>query len=121
MPTRHYNFADLFELAADKVPDRVALIDARREVTYRELDERATRLAHTLADAGVKAGDHVGILATNCIEWVEAMFAIYKIRARVVNINFRYVEEELRYLFDNSDIVALRLPAGVRPARRRGA
>ena len=106
MPTRHFNFADLFELAVDKVPDRLALADPRREVTYRELDERATRLAHTLADLGVKAGDHVGILATNCIEWVEALFAIYKIRARAVNINFRYVEEELRYLFENSDVVA---------------
>ena len=54
----------------------------------------------------MKAGDHVGILATNCIEWVEALFAIYKIRASAVNINFRYVEEELRYLFENSDVVA---------------
>jgi acyl-CoA synthetase (AMP-forming)/AMP-acid ligase II len=106
MPTRHFNFADLFELAVDKVPDRLALVDARREVTYRELDERSTRLAHTLADRGVGAGDHVAILATNCIEWVEALFAIYKIRATAVNVNFRYVEEELRYLFDNSDVVA---------------
>ena len=55
---------------------------------------------------GVQAGDHVGILATNCIEWCEAMMAIYKIRASVVNVNFRYVEEELRYLFENSDMVA---------------
>ena len=54
----------------------------------------------------MQAGDHVGILATNCIEWVEALFAIYKIRASAVNINFRYVEEELRYLFENSDVVA---------------
>ena len=54
----------------------------------------------------MKAGDHVGILATNCIEWVESLFAIYKIRASAVNINFRYVEEELRYLFENSDVVA---------------
>ena len=54
----------------------------------------------------MKAGDHVGILATNCIEWVEAMYGIYKIRARVVNVNFRYVEEEMRYLFENSDLVA---------------
>jgi 3-oxocholest-4-en-26-oate---CoA ligase len=104
---RHYNFADLFEMAADKVPDRVALIDKRRQVTYRELDERATRFAHALQAAGIRAGDHVGVLATNCIEWVEAMYGIYKIRARVVNVNFRYVEEEMRYLFDNSDLVAL--------------
>jgi acyl-CoA synthetase (AMP-forming)/AMP-acid ligase II len=105
--TRHYNFADLFELAADKVPDRVAIIDKRRQITYRELDERSTRFAHALLTAGVKAGDHVGVLATNCIEWVEAMYGVYKIRARVVNVNFRYVEEEMRYLFDNSDLVAV--------------
>jgi acyl-CoA synthetase (AMP-forming)/AMP-acid ligase II len=107
VPTPHYNFADLFELTADKVPDRVSLIDARRQATYREFDERTTRLAHTLADMGVQAGDHVGILATNCIEWAEAAFAAYKLRASVVNINFRYVEEELRYIFQNSDVVAL--------------
>jgi acyl-CoA synthetase (AMP-forming)/AMP-acid ligase II len=106
MPTRHFHFADLFELAVDRVPDRLALVDARREVTYRELDERTTRLAHTLAELGVEAGDHVGILATNCIEWVEAVLAIYKVRASAVNINFRYVEDELRYLFENSDVVA---------------
>ena len=104
--TPHYNFADLFELAADKVPDRVALIDARRRITYRELEARTNALAHTLATMGVQPGDHVGIFATNCIEWVESLFAIYKIRASAVNINYRYVEEELRYLFDNSDILA---------------
>src|SRR5215510_4958613 len=106
MPAPHYNFADLFELAVDRVPDRVALIDDQRQVTYRELDERCTRLAHTLAELGVEAGDHVAILATNCIEWCESMMAIYKLRASVVNVNFRYVEEELRYLFANSDAVA---------------
>ena len=46
--------------------------------------------------------------------------AIYKIRASVVNINFRYVEEELRYLFDELRHGRVHLPAGVRPARRRG-
>src|SRR3954470_19923247 len=104
---RHYNFADLFELAADKVPDRIAIIDKRRQITFRELDERSTRFAHALEDAGVKDGEHVGVLATNCIEWVEAMYGVYKIRARVVNVNFRYVEEEMRYLFENSDMVAV--------------
>ena len=106
MPTPHFNFADLFELAVDRVPDRLALIDARRQVTYRELEERTNRLAHSLAAMGVQPGDHVGIFATNCIEWVEALFAIYKIRASAVNINYRYVEHELRYLFENSDVVA---------------
>jgi acyl-CoA synthetase (AMP-forming)/AMP-acid ligase II len=105
--TAHYNFADLFELAVDKVPDRTALVDHHRRVTYRELDQRANRFAHALRDAGVKPGDHVGIDAMNCIEWTEAAFALYKLRAVPVNVNFRYVEEELRYLFDNSDMVGI--------------
>jgi 3-oxocholest-4-en-26-oate---CoA ligase len=104
---RHFNFADLFELTADKVPDRTAVVDRRRRVTYAELEARANRIAHALSSAGVQPGQHVGILATNCVEWVETMFAVYKIRASVVNVNFRYVEEELRYLLDNSDTVAL--------------
>jgi 3-oxocholest-4-en-26-oate---CoA ligase len=103
----HYNFADLIELAADKVPERMALIDHRRRVTYREFEERANRFAHALRDSGVKPGDHVGIDAMNCIEWTEAAFALYKLRAVPVNVNFRYVEEELRYLFENSDMVGI--------------
>jgi acyl-CoA synthetase (AMP-forming)/AMP-acid ligase II len=105
--TAHFNFADLFELAAEKVPDRTALVDKRRRVTYRDLDERSTRLAHAFLDAGIRPHSHVGVYATNCIEWVESMFALYKMRAVVVNVNFRYVEEELRYLFDNSDMVGI--------------
>jgi acyl-CoA synthetase (AMP-forming)/AMP-acid ligase II len=104
---RHFNFADLFELVADKVPDRVAVVDRRRRVTYGELEARANRLAHALTAAGVEAGQHVGIFATNSVEWIESMLAVYKIRASVVNVNFRYVEEELRYLFANSDMVAV--------------
>jgi acyl-CoA synthetase (AMP-forming)/AMP-acid ligase II len=103
----HYNFADLFELAVDKVPDRVAVIDHRRRVTYRELDERANRLAHAMRAAGVNPGDHVGIDAMNCVEWPETAFALYKLRAVPVNVNFRYVEEELRYLLENSDMVGI--------------
>jgi 3-oxocholest-4-en-26-oate---CoA ligase len=103
----HYNFADLFELAADKVPGRTALVDKRRRVTYGELEARSNALAHRFAGAGICSGDHVGIYATNCIEWVEAMFALYKLRAVPVNVNFRYVEDELRYLFDNADLVGL--------------
>ncbi len=103
----HFHFADLFEQACDKVPNRVAVIDDRRRVTYADLEARSNRLAHVLLDGGVKPGDHVAIYAQNCIEWIEALFAIYKVRASIVNINFRYVEHELRYILDNSDAVSI--------------
>jgi acyl-CoA synthetase (AMP-forming)/AMP-acid ligase II len=102
-----YNFADLFELAVDKVPHRTALVDDRRRVTFGELEERTNRLAHSFAARGIGTGDHVGIYATNCIEWVEAWMALFKLRAVPININFRYVEDELRYIFDNADLVGL--------------
>jgi 3-oxocholest-4-en-26-oate---CoA ligase len=101
------NIADLFEHAADAVPDRIAVICGDRQVTFRELDQRTNRLAHHLAGLGVGPGDHVGLYARNSIEALETLVATYKLRARTVNINYRYVENELRYMFTDADIVAL--------------
>ena len=117
MTTRrwHYHFADLFEQAVDRVPDRIAVIDERRSVTYAELEARSNRLAHALQALGVRPGDHVAIYAQNCLEWIEALVAIYKIRASIVNINFRYIEHELRYILDNSDAVAIVYAAEYEP------
>jgi 3-oxocholest-4-en-26-oate---CoA ligase len=102
-----FNLADLFEQVADVVPDREAVVCGGRRLTYRELDERSTRLAHHLASLGVGPGNHVGIYAYNGPEWMEAFLACFKLRAAGINVNFRYVEEELRCLFDNADMVAL--------------
>src|ERR1700761_5035088 len=101
------NIADLAEHAIDAVPDRVALICADEQLTYAELEEKANRLAHYLIDQGVKKDDKVGLYCRNRIEIVIAMLGIVKAGAILVNVNFRYVEGELRYLFDNSDMVAL--------------
>ncbi len=102
-----YNLADLFENAVDHFPDREYLVAEGKRRTYAEIEERSNRLANHLADAGVSPGDHVGIYATNCVEWVETVWAVFKLRAVWININFRYVEEELAYLFGNADLVSL--------------
>ena len=101
------NIADLAEHAIDAVPDRVALICGDDEITYAGLEEKANRLAHYLIDHGVKKDDKVGLYCRNRIEIVIAMLGIVKAGAILVNVNYRYVEGELRYLFDNSDMVAL--------------
>ena len=101
------NIADLFEHAADAMPDRIAVVCGDRQVTFRELDQRTNQLAHHLAGLGVGSGDHVGMYARNSIEALETLVATYKLRARTVNINYRYVENELRYMFADADIVAL--------------
>jgi acyl-CoA synthetase (AMP-forming)/AMP-acid ligase II len=101
------NIADLAEHAIDAVPDRVALICGDEQLTYAQLEEKANRLAHYLIDQGVKKDDKVGLYCRNRIEIVIAMLGIVKAGAILVNVNYRYVEGELRYLFDNSDMVAL--------------
>ncbi|KAB7752186.1 acyl-CoA synthetase [Mycolicibacterium mucogenicum] len=101
------NIADLAEHAIDAVPDRVALICGDEQLTYAQLEEKANRLAHYLQSQGVKKDDKVGLYCRNRIEIVIGMLGIVKAGAILVNVNFRYVEGELKYLFDNSDMVAL--------------
>jgi acyl-CoA synthetase (AMP-forming)/AMP-acid ligase II len=102
-----YNLADLFESVADRVGARTALVCGGQRRTFAELEERANRLAHALADRGVGPGSHVALYLMNCVEYVEAMIACFKIRAVPINVNFRYVEDELGYLLDDSEAVAL--------------
>ena len=102
-----FNLADIFESVADTVPDREALIFGDRRLTYAELERRANRLAHHFLDVGVKPGDHIGLQLYNCTEYVEAMIACFKVRAVPVNVNYRYVEDELAYLFNDADLVAV--------------
>jgi 3-oxocholest-4-en-26-oate---CoA ligase len=102
-----FNLADLFEAVADAVPEREALVCANRRLTYSQLDERSNRLAHYLEGEGIGPGEHVGLYLHNCTEYIEASLAAYKLRAVPININYRYVEAELAYLFDNADLVGL--------------
>lgn len=106
-PPATFNLADVWEAAADVCTDRTALVCGTRRLTYRELEERANRLAHHLVRRGVEPGDHIGLLLENGTEYLEAMLAAYKVRAVPININYRYLEDELRHLFDDADLVGL--------------
>jgi len=102
-----YNFADVWEMAADALGDKEALVIADQRRTYAQLEERANRLANHLVGVGVGRGDHVGLYLENCPEYLEAMIACFKIRAVPININHRYVARELEYLLDDSDAVGV--------------
>jgi fatty-acyl-CoA synthase len=115
MTDRCLNLADLFEVVADAAPDRLARVAGDVRLTYRQLDARATRFAHAAVDAGLTPGDHIGIYARNRAEWLEAMIGAFKARMVPININFRYVEDELRYIFDNADLKGLVVEAGYLP------
>ncbi|MDP9092355.1 MAG: acyl-CoA synthetase [Actinomycetota bacterium] len=101
------NIADLFEHAADLFPERLAVACGDGERSYAQLEERANRLAHHLAAHGVGAGSHVGLCTRNSIEAIETMLAVYKLRAALININYRYTSAEIQYVLDNADVVAL--------------
>ncbi len=102
-----FNLADLIEHSVDLVGDRTAIVCDGKRRSFKELEERANRLAHHLADHGVTKDTHVGIYAMNCVEWIESMVAAFKLRAVPININYRYQADELSYMFDNADLVAL--------------
>ncbi|MEU7006479.1 acyl-CoA synthetase [Streptomyces sp. NPDC046332] len=109
-----YNLADLFESVVDVVPEREALVyvdhpgtGAERRLTYAELDAAANRLAHHLIDAGIRPGEHLGLHLYNGIEYLQTVLACLKARIVPVNVNYRYVEEELVYLYTDADLAAL--------------
>jgi len=102
-----FNLADLFESVVDAVPERLALVAGDVRLSYRDLDQRANRLANHLRAQGIACGDHVAIHAFNRAEWVEAMLACFKLAAVPVNINYRYLEAELRYILRDADVRAV--------------
>ena len=102
-----FNAADIFEGVVDRVPDREAIVHGSTRLTYKELDARSNKAAHALKKLGIKKGSHVGIYAFNCVEWLEIMLGAYKLCAIPININYRYVEEELKYLIENADMEAI--------------
>ncbi len=102
-----FNLADMFESLADAIPDRPALVSGKTRLTFGELDRRANRLANFLKARGVEPGQHIGLHLYNGAEFVESMLAAYKLRAVPINLNYRYVAAELKYLCDNADLVAI--------------
>jgi 3-oxocholest-4-en-26-oate---CoA ligase len=101
------NLADLFEHAVDAFPNRVAIISGDRQVTYPELDQEANRLAHHLAAQGIGPGQHVGLYARNSVEALVTLLATCKLRAVSININYRYIQNELAYHLRDADLSAL--------------
>ena len=110
-----FNFADVQETIAESIPDRELLVFRDRRLTHREFTERTRRLANYLLGrglglerertdlAGHESGqDHVALYLYNGNEYPEGMFGAWKARCASLNVNYRYVEEELLYLFDNS-------------------
>lgn len=115
-PPSCFHLAELFEAVAATVPDRLALVAGAQRLTYRELDERANRVANHLLSLGLETGAKVAVYAWNRAEWVEAMLGAFKARLVPINVNYRYVSDELAYLFANADIEAVIAERAFAPA-----
>ncbi len=114
-PAATFQIADLFEAVAERIAGRCALAAGDERRTFRELDERATRVANYLLSLGLPPGARVGIYSWNRAEWVEALLGVLKARLVPININYRYVAAELGYVFDNADLDALVFERGFAP------
>ncbi len=97
------NWATLWEALADAQPDHVAVVVGDRQMRWRDLDERAAKLAGALGAHGIGAGSKVAQLLYNCPEYLETVYALFKVRATPVNVNYRYLTDEITYILDNSD------------------
>ncbi len=102
-----WNFADAWETVAETLPDDPALLHGPDETTWRDFDRRADGVAAALLAAGVEEGTSVAQYLANRPEYLEAVFAAFKLGLAPVNTNYRYVEDELVYLWDNADCSAV--------------
>ena len=102
-----FNAAAILVGVVQGIPDREAVVLGETRLTYKELDARANKAAHALKKLNISQGSHIGTYAFNFIGWLEIMLGAYKLCAIPSNSNYRYVEEELKYLMNNADIEAI--------------
>lgn len=102
-----WNFADVWERIADTAPDAAALMHGERRVAWRDFDQRADGVATALLGAGLSAQGKVALYLFNDPAYLESVFGCLKAGLVPVNTNYRYLDDELHYLFDNSDAQAV--------------
>jgi fatty-acyl-CoA synthase len=101
------SFATLWEAFADEIGDQEAVVTGETRRTWTEYENRSARLAQAFLEAGLGANSKVGLYLLNGNEYLESQFASMKIRGVPININYRYLDDELLYLLENSDAEAL--------------
>ena len=107
MSAMQWNFPNVWELVAERLPDAPAQAHGDRTVSWRDVDRRADGVAQFLLDAGLRHQDKVAQHLYNGPEYLESVFAAFKAGLVPVNSNYRYLEDELAYLWDNSDAAAV--------------
>src|SRR5579871_6049198 len=110
-----WTYADVWESIAAVIPDRPAQIQGERVVSWAEFDRRANALARRLLDLGLQRQSKLAAYLYNSPEYLETYYAAFKAGLAPVNTNYRYVADELIYLFDNAAADAALFPASFAP------
>ncbi|WP_421956466.1 AMP-binding protein [Polaromonas sp.] len=105
--SREWNFADVWEAVAQAAPDSIAQAHGTRRIAWREFDAQANGMAWTLLQAGCQQQDKVALYLHNGPEYLQSAFGCMKVALVPVNTNYRYQQDELHYLWDNADAVAV--------------
>ncbi len=103
----NWNFADIWETVAQVQADRVAITQGTMTTSWSAFDRRADGLAAWLLGLGVEHQDKVALYLYNGPEYLEGLFATFKAGLVPVNTNYRYSDDELVYLWENADAVAV--------------
>jgi fatty-acyl-CoA synthase len=106
-PIMDMHFADIWEAMAAARPGRPAIVQGAQRLTWGDYEERAARLAAVLMEHNIVHGAKVGLYLYNAPEYLEAQFAAFKVRASPINVNYRYLDDELAYLLANAEVEAI--------------
>ena len=101
------DFASVWEMISDIIPENDALVSGTEVVSWKDYDFMSSKIATALTQAGLSANSKAGLYLNNSNEYLIAQNAIFKIGGVPINVNYRYVAEELIYLLDNSDSEAV--------------
>ena len=101
------HFATIWESIADAIPDTDAVVHGDTRLTWSQYDNHAARLAAAFDSAGLGPDSKIGLFMYNCPEYLEAQYAAFKMRGVSVNVNYRYLDDELWYILDNADAEAI--------------
>lgn len=110
-----WNFADVYEAIAARVPEHPCQTQGDRVISWGEFDARTNALAHDLVAAGLARQSKVAAYLYNGPEYLETYIAAFKGAFAPVNTNYRYGPEEVAYLFDNADAEAVIFHASFAP------
>ncbi|MDX1798820.1 MAG: AMP-binding protein, partial [Candidatus Lokiarchaeia archaeon] len=97
------NIGEIVNVNANKYPNKLALKDNRRQLTFKQLNERTNKLANGILKNGIQKGDKIAILSNNCVEFMELYVAAAKAGFIVVPLNFRLHPDDISFIINNSD------------------